>query len=551
MKIVASIGACLACALTILTPGAAGAEDAAPHLARQGNATQLIVSGQPYLMLGGELTNSASSDPAFMKPIWPKLRAMGLNTVLTPVSWQQIEPEQGRFDFSVIDRIIADARQSELRLVLLWFGSWKNSTSSYAPSWVKRDDQRYPRVMLPDGTGIEILSALSEANEQADAAAFRALMAHLKQIDGASHTVVMVQVENEIGMLPVAREHGAEADRLYHSEVPAALMRHLHDHQTTLRPELKDVWRRAGSHDHGDWPTVFGAGPQSEEIFTAWFDAQYANEVASAGRAAYDLPLYANVALNRPGKAPGEYPSGGPLPHLIDIWKAGAPALDFLSPDIYFDNFAEMLDAYHRPDNPVFVPETNGVDTRRAGANAAYAFGADDAMGFSPFAVDSYADGDAAAYVHEVYSALGHIAPEILQGQREGRIVGFHVPMTYGGAVDDTAQTRVLGDYRFAIGYDDPRTPDPAKSLMARGGLIVQTGPDSFVAAGSGFTLSFSPAAPGPAKVGIDMDWEELETDGGWRRGRLLNGDDTIEGRVIRFPPDRYSVQRFTLYRYR
>lgn len=301
-----------------LIGAAHAAEPSSPHLEKRGASTQLVVDNEPYLILGGELTNSASSDPSYMEPVWPKLKAMGLNTVLTPVSWQQIEPQQGKFDFSVIDRIIDDARRSNLRLVLLWFGSWKNSMSCYAPSWVKRDDQTYPRAMLPDGTGTEILSALSQTNVRADAAAFRALMAHIKQTDQHEHTVLMVQVENEIGMLPVAREHGPIADAAYNAEVPAALMRYLKTHKATLRPQLKEAWERAGARDHGNWPAVFGPGQDSEEIFTAWYDAQYANEVAIAGRAAYDLPMYANVALNRPGKSPGEYPSGGPLPHLIE-----------------------------------------------------------------------------------------------------------------------------------------------------------------------------------------------------------------------------------------
>jgi len=57
----------------------------------------------------------------------------------------------------------------------------------------------------------------------------------------------------------------------------------------------------------------------------AWHYARYADALAVAGKAAYSPPMYVNAALNRMGKAPGEYPSGGPLPHLLDVWKAGAP----------------------------------------------------------------------------------------------------------------------------------------------------------------------------------------------------------------------------------
>src|SRR4051812_9284289 len=147
---------------------------------------------------------------------------MGLNSVLAPVSWELIEPAEGRMDFSSVDALIEDARANNMHLVLLWFGTWKNSMSSYAPAWVKRDIARFPRVHGPDGAAMEMLSAFDPHVLAADARAFAALMARLRETDGARHTVLMVQVENEMGMIPSAREHGAAADTAFAGPVPRA-----------------------------------------------------------------------------------------------------------------------------------------------------------------------------------------------------------------------------------------------------------------------------------------------------------------------------------------
>src|SRR6266700_4173844 len=213
---------------------------AQPALVRRGEAMQLEVHGQPFLMLGGELSNSAASSAAYMAPVWPKLRSMHLNTVLAPVSWQLIEPSEGRYDFSSVDALLAGARRNDLHLVLLWFGAWKNSMSSYAPSWVRRNQTRFPRAQLPDGSGEEILSAFSAEVLDADRRAFVALMKHLRAADARQETVLMVQVENEIGMLPSARDHSALADRAFAAPVPPELIDYLTAHRATLVPSLRE-----------------------------------------------------------------------------------------------------------------------------------------------------------------------------------------------------------------------------------------------------------------------------------------------------------------------
>ena len=195
-----------------------------PHLRKQGTATQLIVDDKPFLVLAGELGNSSSSGLEYMRPVWPKLAALKLNTVLIPVYWELIEPVEGKFDFTLVDGLIQDARKHNLRLVPLWFASWKNSMSCYAPSWVKTDQQRFPRSQDKNGAGMEILSPFNKENFEADARAFAAFMRHVREVDGNDHTVIMVQVENEIGMIPDSRDRSTVANQLFSERVPAELM---------------------------------------------------------------------------------------------------------------------------------------------------------------------------------------------------------------------------------------------------------------------------------------------------------------------------------------
>jgi beta-galactosidase GanA len=210
-----------------------------PMLRKQGTATQLIVGGKPFLIRGGELGNSSASSLEYMKPVWERLVKLNMNTVLLPVYWEQIEPTEGGFDFTVFDGLVQDARRNKLKLVPLWFGVWKNSMSTYVPAWVKKDEKRFPRSQSRDGKGIEILSAFSTEVLNADAKAFRSFMRHVREIDSTENTVVMVQVENEIGMIPDSRDRSSIANQLYAGDVPAELMNYLVKNRETLTPELR------------------------------------------------------------------------------------------------------------------------------------------------------------------------------------------------------------------------------------------------------------------------------------------------------------------------
>ena len=301
------------------------AQSTLPRLVKTGPSTQLIVDGKPYFVLGGELGNSAASSTAYMQPVWPKLKAMHLNTAIAPVYWELMEPQEGKFDFALVDDLLRDARKHQMKLVLLWFGAWKNSMSCYAPGWVKTDTKRFPRVQDDQGVAQEIMTPFELRNLEADRKAFVQLMQHLKATDG-QHTVITVQVENEIGMLPTARSYDAQANAAFRQPVPAALLTYLQREKKNLKPEFAAIWQRQRARTKGTWEEVFGKSLATDEIFMAWFFATYTNAVAAAGKAVYPLPMYVNAALNRPGVAPGKYPSAGPLPHVMDVWLAGAPA---------------------------------------------------------------------------------------------------------------------------------------------------------------------------------------------------------------------------------
>jgi hypothetical protein len=518
-----------------------------PRLDKRGLATQMIVDGQPFLILGGETYNSSSSSAAHMASIWPRLRAMHLNTVLVPIAWETIEPEEGRFDFSVMDGLLRGARDNNLRLVLLWFGSWKNTYSSYVPGWVKRDLGRFPRVETSDGKGTERLSSFSAAAGAADAKAFTQLMRHLREVDGARRTVLMIQVENEVGVIPQSRDHSAAAEAAFNSAVPERLMRHMVEHRTALQPNFRAAWEAAGGKTSGTWHEVFGNGSLTDHLFMSWFYANYIEQVTAAGKAEYPLPMFANAALIRPNYEPGQYNSGGPLPQSLDIWKAGAPSLDFLSPDIYFEDFAFWASAYARPDNPLFVPEARGGPA--GSANALYAFGALNAVGFSPFGIDGEGLGNAADMaIGNTYGQLARLAPQILEHQARGDIRAVIME----GEAQRAGRVRI-GDYIANIvraGASESAI-DPTARVSA---LFLPTGANEFLVVGSGdATISFTTDKPGLPLVGIEKVDEVTLQDGGVAR-RRLNGDENGQGQSLRLygqDAAEGKAYRVRLYRYR
>lgn len=543
-----------ALALAVVAALRAQSAPSLPHLARDHGAEQIVVDGKPFLVRGGELENSSASSLAYLNTLWPKLVAMHFNTVIAPVYWQLIEPQEGRFDFRTVDGLIQGARAHHVHLVLLWFGSWKNSMSCYVPDWVKQDQQRFPRAALPDGTGLEILSAFSANNLNADSTAFVALMKHLRAFDSAQHTVLIVQVENEVGMIPEARDHSAAANAAFLAPVPAVLTDYLAQHPDSLAPELRKAWESHGSKTGANWPDTFGSGPATDERFTAWTEAHYTGQVAARGKAVYPLPMYVNAALIRPGKLPGQYPSGGPLPHLFDIWRAAAPAIDFFSPDLYFPNFVEWAQQYAIPGNPLFIPESGRADAANLGAYAFCAYAQLNSMGFSVYAPE-FLQPDEQKTLGDAYAVLDQLTPLILANQDTGRLIGIRTPASFDGTVDLAPQQINLGNYVFHVRFTDPNPISIGAHVEppipgAHGGLILQLGPDEFLVAGTGMILTFGTHGQGDTLAGIDSIWEGKFVNGVWTPGRNLNGDDDNQGRYLRLPAGQFTIRRLRLYRY-
>jgi hypothetical protein len=553
-----------------------------PHLRKQGTATQLIVDGKPFLALASELGNDSATSVEYMKPVWPKIVEAKVNTVLAGVSWAQIEPQEGKFDFSELDGIIRDARSHHLRLALLWFATWKNGQSSYPPSWVKKDFERFPRaqivggmwpvfggesgqprVALPGSRSIELLSPFGEATRDADARAFAALMRHVKEVDGRQHTVIMIQVENEIGMQGDTRDRSPAANKAFEGPVPKELTDYLQQHKDTLIPKFGNVWTAAGLKTSGTWEEVFGKGRPAEEIFMAWHFARYVERVIEAGKAEYPIPMFMNCPQSGFGTAPAPVrggQSGGPMPDAMDVWRAGAPQIDIFGIDVYGFDFEMMLARFSQSGNPVWIPET--VGGLEGAARVLFALGRYNAIGFSPMSggIDRRLAPD--YDLISGYDLATQLTPLILEHQGTGTMSAILLQPK------DPPQKIPLGNYTLVVAFVQPRgagrgAPPPEPPTLA-GAIFIQTGPDEYFAAGFGVSVSFSPNTPDLPFAGLDTVEEGVFVNGHWVPGRRLAGDETIEGDCLelKWPRkgeapslqsrlSREGIQRVTLYRYR
>jgi beta-galactosidase GanA len=536
--------------LVVLTAEVALAQDAkTPHLEKRGVTTQLIVDGKPFLMLAGELNNSSSSSLDYMRPVWPRLATMSLNTVLTPLSWELVEPVEGKFDFTLLDGLLSQAREQNLHIVFLWLATWKNGMSSYPPVWVKQDSKRFPRAQR-NGSEVGILTPLAGATSEADARAFAAVMQHLREVDGSNHTVLMMQVENEVGILGDTRDHSPEANRAFASAIPEDLGRYLKTHKDSLNPEFRVLWDEHGEQTAGTWAQIFGETARTDEIFMAWYYARFVNAVAAKGKAAYNLPMYVNTWLAGEDTTPGEYPSGGPQPRVLDIWKAAGTALDIYSPDLYAPEFASWSNRYHRAGNPLFIPET--VGDAAGAANVFYAIGEHAALGFSPFAIDfPYAQETApsppsgspylvpkAPELRNSYEVIAQLWPLLQDQQAKGNVHGFVLDKNHP-SVDFN-----MNGYVLHVSLDDIFGFRAEKGF----GLIMANGPDEFIGAGIGFRVSFTKASADSPHVGLASVDEGKFQDSKWVPGRRLNGDENDQGNYWRFDQWQIRIEKAAVY---
>ena len=516
------------------------------------------LSSLPYPILGGELSNSAATSVTDIDEVMPRMRALGLNTVLVPAYWELMEPVEGKFDFTLIDRTIDVARREQLHVVFLWFGVWKNSMSCYTPSWFKQDTKRFPRAMTAEGKQMEIASCFSDNVLQAVLKAFSALMRHIKERDPQREVVVMMQIENEIGMLESARDHSPLAEKAYKKE---------------------------------RWAERYGTDEYADEKFMALSYARYVEHLAKAARELHDMPLYVNAAMNSRGRRPGEYPSAGPLAHLIDFWHEGAPSIDLLAPDIYDTGFKSWCAQYAMPLRPqdggkvknrLFIPESRCCEN--SGVRALYAFGEHQAIGFSPFAIDQASPKETES-VTQAYSLLKQV---------------FNVkrPLnTWGLLFDQEDRERIIKDdnvimtcrHYFTLPWD-PRATD-GSTWPEGGAMLIRLGKFDYLLAGSGVVIDFKTPTEkqqeqqktlgedGFAEAGgnshcnatlskrefstlnsqlfsgkrlglLSVDEVEIADDGTMQYLRRHNGDQTHQGRHARIGVGEWKLLHIKLYEY-
>lgn len=551
------------------------AQNDPPSLRKQGTATQLLVDGKPFLILGGELGNSSASSVRDIESIFPRLQRMGLNTVLVPAYWDLIEPVEGIYDFTLVEKVIKQARENKLRVVFLWFGAWKNSMSCYAPLWFKENYRKYPRAYTRAGKPLEIASSFSDNVLQADKRAFSELMKYIASVDKEERTVIMMQIENEIGMLEDARDYSKEADNLFHAPVPEVLMSYLKKNKKTLHPRLLEKWGNQGYRREGTWQEVFGEDIYTDEIFMAWSYARYVEELAQSARRIYNIPLFVNAAMNSRNRKPGEYPSAGPLAHLIDIWQCGAPGIDFLAPDIYDKGFASWASQYKSAGNPLFVPEVKLGDNN--GVQAFYIFGEHDAIGYSPFSIENGSESPDAPRVR-AYAKLNELMPLLTEYQGRGQSNGLLFDRETKERVLYYDDLKITCRHFFTLPWD-PRATDGSE-WPEGGGIVLRLAKDEYIVAGSGIVLVFEKENEadlsasrmlgedgfttsgggggeqikwaGTSRAGIGaVDEISVNGDGTLQTIRRLNGDQTHQGRHVRIGVDDFSILRVKLYEYK
>lgn len=490
-----------------------------PKLVQKDGRFALLVDGAPFFMFGGQSSNS-STWPAMLPNVWSTIESMHANTLEIPIYWEQVEPQPGKYDFSMLQMLLDQARERNKRLVILWFATWKNGSNHYMPEWMKKEAKKYPNIMGKDGKPVDSPSPHTQAAMELDAKAFAEVMKYLKQAD-PQYTVIMVQVQNEPGSWGSVRDYSDAAQKLFKQPVPAALLN---------AKTLKEL--NIPTHAKGTWEEVFGK--DADEYFHAWSVASYIEYVAAAGKAVNPLPMFVNVALRDPLSNPpaSSYESGGATDNVIPIWKVAAPSIDLVAPDIYLrghERVLKVIDLYTRGDNALMVPEISG-------ASNIYLYKViEKGIGFSPFGVDRNNRAGVDIVTNETplgrdYKLLAPLAQELAQWGYEGKIRSVVEPE------DHSDQKIDLGSWEAVLTFGPARrgTPAPENAAprpVAGKALFVKLGENEFLAVATGCRITFNPKGKNEGKA-----WQYLKVKEGYYKNgefqmtRVLNGDQTDWG---------------------
>jgi len=509
-----------------------------PHIRLMDGIPTLFVHDEPFIALAGEVHNSSASNLEYMeREVWPYVTSLNMNTLIVPVYWELIEPEEGRFDFSLVEGLIRQARSHRMHLILLWFGLWKNAESHYVPAWMKKDTATYFRARKANGEAMNCISPLCEAAVQKDAHAFGRLMEYIRTIDGEEHTVIVMQVENEIGLLGTDRDYSPAAHAAFRQAVPDCVAAEF---------QVSGTWEEAFGRDAG-------------ESFMAYHFARAVETITRAGQSAYPLPCYANAWLEQFPWYAGSYPSGGPVRKVHRMWKLMAPSLFCLAPDIYVPYVPDVMDEYTYEGNPLFIPEVRKDAV--AATYALYAVGGCNAICYAPFGIEDLLKGPehldkpphevmiqlnidpsafeiegSAAYLARSYSIIEHFKPLYLRYRHTGRLQAFVKRHEH-----DYGKLLHFSRYDILVNYP-PRAP----RKPVGGGMILELSEHEFIVIGTMFRLRFL-TKPGKQEQAAILHLEEGEfVNGRWVAGRVLNGDERMSVQLKDIP----AAYRIVLYEY-